>query len=112
MTKRDVRNGSSVGQLVKALNAGKPICSSNACNPVICNSTCMPVSNFVGDCQSVKPVRKLIDVNRKRPRQRFVNKMSSPQHGFTKPFSAVNMLIMPIYFSELVIAFFIFHHSF
>ena len=93
MTKCNVRNGSSASQLVKTFNASKPVCSNNACNPVICNCTCKPVSNFVGDCQSAKPVPKLIDVNQKRPREQFVKKMSTRQHGFTKPFSAVNIFI-------------------
>ena len=34
------------------------VCSSNASNSVIYNSICKPVSNFVSDCQSVKPVFK------------------------------------------------------
>ena len=112
MTKCNVCNGSSVSQLVKTFNASKAACSSNACNTVICNSNCKPVSNFVGDCQSVKPVCKLIDVNQKRPCEQFVNKMSSLQHGFTKLFSVVNIMILSIYFYELVLLFFIFHHSF
>ena len=36
------------------------------CNPVISNCTCKPVSTFVCDCQSVKPVPKPFDVNSKR----------------------------------------------
>ena len=67
---------------------------------------------FVSDCQSVKLARKLIEVSRKRPHERFVNNKNSRQHDFTKPFSAVNILMMPIYFYELVPLFFIFHHNF
>ena len=78
-TKRNVCNTSSVSKLIKSLN--------------LSNSTCKPVSNFVSDCQSAKPVCKLIDVNWKRPRERFVNKKNSHQHGFSKPFSFVNILI-------------------
>ena len=62
----NVCNVSSISQLVKIINATKSVCSSNAINSVICNSTCKPVSNFISDCQSVKPVLKLIDVNRRR----------------------------------------------
>ena len=54
-------------QLVKTFNVTKSVCYSNASNSVICNSTCKPVSNFVSDCQSVKPARKLNGVRRKRP---------------------------------------------
>ena len=109
---RNVCNVNCINQLVKAFNVTKSVCSSNANNSVICNSTCKPVSNFVSDCQSVKPVRKLIDVNRKRTQERLVNNKNSCQEGFTKLFSAVNILIMSIYFYKLVILFFIFHHNF
>ena len=54
----------------------------------------------------------LIDVNRKRPRERFVNKKSRCQHGFTKTCSSVNTLMMSIHFYELILLFFIFHHNF
>ena len=79
---------------------------------VICNSTCKPVSNFVSDCQSVKPAHKLTDVYRNCPHVQLVNSKNSRQHDFTKPFIAVNILIMSIYFYELVLLFFIFHHNF
>ena len=102
----NVRNVSSISQLIKTFNVTKSVCSSNASNSVICNSTSKPVSNFASDCQSVKPVRKLIDVNRKRPYERLVNNKNSRQQDFTKPFSAVNILMMPIYFYELVLLFF------
>ena len=102
----NVRNVSSISQLIKTFNVTKSVCSSNASNSVICNSTCKPVSNFASDCQSVKPVRKLIDVNRKRPHERLVNNKNSRQQDFTKPFSAVNILMMPIYFYELALLFF------
>ena len=80
MTKHNVRNVSSISQLVKTFNVTKSACSSNASNSVICNFTCKPLSNFMSDCQSVKPVRKLIDVNRKRPHERLVNNKNSRQH--------------------------------
>ena len=112
VTKRNVRNVSSISQLIKTFNVTKSDCSSNASNSVICNSTCKPVSNFVSDCQSVKPVHKLIDVDRKRPHEGLFNNKSSRQHDFTKPFSAVNILMTFIYFYELVLLFFIFHHNF
>ena len=54
---------------VELLNVSKSICSK-----------------FVRDCQSVRPVHKLIDVNQK--------------HGFS-----MNILMMSIYFYELVILF-------
>ena len=111
VTKRNVRNATSISQLVKTFNVTKSVCSSNANNPVICNSTCKPVSNFVSDCQSFKHVYKLIDVNQKRPHERLVNNKSSHQH-FTQKFNVVNILIMSIYFYELVFLFFIFHHNF
>ena len=65
MTKRIVRNARSVSQPVKIFDATKFVCSSNASNPVVFK----PVSNFASDCQSVKPVRKLTNVNRKRPHE-------------------------------------------
>ena len=108
MTKRIVRNARSVSQPVKIFDASKFVCSSNASNPVVFK----PVSNFASDCQSVKPVRKLTNVNRKRPHERLADGKGSHQHDFTKPFSAVNSLIMSIYFCELVLLFFIFHQNF
>ena len=65
----NVRNVSCYSQLVKTFHVTKSVCSSNASNSVICNSTCKPVSNFVSDCQSVKPARKLNGVKRKRPHE-------------------------------------------
>ena len=44
--------------------------------------------------------------------ERLVNNKSSRQHDFTKPFSAVNILLMSIYFYDLVLLFFIFYHNF
>ena len=52
---RNVLKVNSISQLVKTFNVTKTVCSSNANNSVICSSTCKPVSNFVSDCQSVKP---------------------------------------------------------
>ena len=72
----------------------------------------MPVSNFVNDCHSVKPVRKLIDVNRKRPNERLANNKDNRQHDFTKPIRAMNIWMWSIHFYELVLVFFIFHHNF
>ena len=110
---RNVRNVNSINQLiVKTFNVTKTVCSSNASSSVICNSTCKPVSNFVSDCQSVKPAHKLTDVYRNCPHVQLVNSKNSRQHDFTKPFIAVNILIMSIYFYELVLLFFIFHHNF
>lgn len=73
---------------------------------------CKAVSNFVCGCQSVTFFRKPIYVNRKRPREWLVNKKSSRQHDFMKPFSKVNILIIPICFYELAISYFIFHCNF
>ena len=42
----------------------------------------------------------------------LVNSRNSRGHDFTKSFSAVNFLMMSIYFYELVLLFFIFHHNF
>ena len=108
MTQRNARNVSSVSQLVKTFNVSKSVCSSNASNSVIFNSTCKPVSSFVRDSFSAKPICKLIDVNLTRPHERLVNNNNSRQHDFTKPFSAVNILIMSICFYELVLIFFLY----
>ena len=94
----NVRNVNTISRLVKTFNVTKSVCSSNASNSVVCNPTCKPVSNFVCDCQSVKPARKLTDVNRKRPHERLVNNKKSCQHDFTEPFSAVNTLMTSVYF--------------
>ena len=95
---RNVCNVSSISQLVKTFSVTKSVCSSNARNSVVCNPTCKPVSNFVCDCQSVKPARKFIDVNRKHQHERLVNNKNSRQHDFTEPFSAVNTLMTSVYF--------------
>ena len=109
---RNVRNVRCFSQLVKTFNATQSVCSSNASNSVICNSTCKPISNFGSDCQSVKPARKLKGVKRKRLHERLFNSKNSRQHDFTKSFSAVNILMMSIYFYELAVLCFIFHHNF
>ena len=108
----NVRNVSSICQLIKIINVTKSVCSSNAINSVLCNSTCKPASKFVSDCHSVKPVSKLIDVNQKRPHEQLVTNMNNCQHDFTKPVSVINILAMSKYFYELVILFFTFHHNF
>ena len=98
---RNVRNVNSINQLVKTCNVTKSICSSNASSSVIFNSTCKPVSDFVNDfvndfVSQLKPARRLIDVNRKRPHERLINNISSRQHDFTKPIKALNILMMSI----------------
>ena len=85
---------------------------SNASNLVICNSTYKPASKFFNDCLSVKSVRKLIDVSRKRHCKQFIHKKNSRQRGFRKPVTAVSTLMMSIYFYELGLLFFIFRHNF
>ena len=94
----NVHNVSSISQILKTFNATKSVCSRNASNFAICNSTCEPVFNFANDCQSVKPTHKLIDVNQKHIHERLVNNKSSHQPDFTKPFSAMNVLIRPYIF--------------
>ena len=94
----NVHNVSSISQILKTFNATKSVCSRNASNFAICNSTCEPVFNFASDCQSVKPTHKLIDVNQKHIHERLVNNKSSHQPDFTKPFSAMNVLIRPYIF--------------
>ena len=108
----NVRNISCHSQLTKTFNVTKSACSSNASNSVISNFTCKPVSNFVSDCQSVKPAHKLNGVKWKHPHERLVYNKNSRQHDFTKSFSAMNILMMSIYLYELVLLFFIFHHNF
>ena len=85
------------------INVTKSVFSSNASNSVICNSTCKPVPNLVSDCQSVKPAYKFINMNWKRFHEGLVHNKNSRQHDFTKPFSALNILMMSIYFYELVL---------
>ena len=93
----NVRNVNSIGQLVKIFNAPKSVCSSNPSNSAICYYTCEPISNFVSDCRSVKSASRIIDVNQKRPHERLVNNKNSNQHNFTKPLSAVNILMILIF---------------
>ena len=103
-TKRNVCNANSVSQFTKPLNVSKPLCSSKETKRNVCNAG--RVSKLI------KPARKLKGVKRKRPHERLVNNKHSHQHGFTKSFSAVNILMMSIYFYELVLLFFIFHDNF
>ena len=51
-------------------------------------------------------------MNQKRLHERLVNNKNIRQHDFTKLFSTVNILMMSIYFYELVLLFFISHHNF
>ena len=59
--------------IVKTFNVTKTVCSSNTNNSAISSSTCKSVSNFVSDCQPVKPAHEFIDVNQKRSREQLVN---------------------------------------
>ena len=61
---RNVPNVSSISKFVKTFKATKSVCSSNASNSI--TLPCEHVSDFVSDCQSVKPAHKVIDKNRKR----------------------------------------------
>ena len=51
-------------------------------------------------------------MNQKRTHKRLVNNKNIHQHDFTKLLSTVNILMMSIYFYELVLLFFISHHNF
>ena len=92
----NVRNVGSINQLVKTFNVAKSACSSNTSASVTSNSTCKPVSNLVNDCQSVKPARKLNNVNQKRPHEQLINDKDSLQHDFKKPVTALNILMLSI----------------
>ena len=60
----------------------------------------------------VSQLNLLVNLKRKHPHERLANNKNSHQHDFTKSFSAMNILMMSIYFYELVLLFFIFHHNF
>ena len=51
-------------------------------------------------------------MNRKRLHERLVNNKSNRRYDFTKPFSAVNILMMSRYFYKLILLFFVFHLNF
>ena len=81
----------SVCHHTKPLSVGKSDCSRNVSKPVICESVVVSLS--------------------KCARKQSCN-VSSHKHGVTKSLNVRNILMTSIYFYELVLLFFIFHHNF
>ena len=81
----------SISHHTKPLNVGKSDCSHNVNKPVICESVVVKLSKCA--CK------------------RSFN-VSSHKHGVAKPLNERNILMTSIYFYEMVLLFFIFHHNF
>ena len=88
---RNILIVNSFSQHTKPLSAGKSDCSRNVRKPVIRESVAVNLS--------------------KRARKRSCN-VSSHKHGVSKSLNVRNILMTSIYFYELVLLFFIFHHNF
>ena len=105
---------------VKPLKVSKSMSSCNGYNRnvhivnIISHHT-KPLSVGKSNCSRIvsKPViRKSVVVNlSKRARKRSFN-VSSHKHGVTKSLNVRSILMTSIYFYELVLLFFIFHHNF
>ena len=81
----------SVSYHTKPLSVGKSDFSRNVSKPIIHDSVVANLS--------------------KRARKRSCN-VSSHKHGVSKSLNVKNILMTSIYFNELVLLFFIFHHNF
>ena len=88
---RNVHIVNSISRHTKPLSVGKSDCSRNVSKPVIRESVVVNLS--------------------KRARKRSCN-VSSHKHGVSKSLNVRNILMTSIYFYELVLLFFIFHHNF
>ena len=88
---RNVLIVNSISHHTKPLSVGKSDCSRNVSKPVIRESVVVNLS--------------------KRARKRSCN-VSSHKHGVSKSLNVKNILMTSIYFYELVLLFFIFHHNF
>ena len=88
---RNVHIINSISHHTKPLRVSKSHCSRNVSKPVIRESVVVNLS--------------------KRARKRSFN-VSSQKHGVIKSLDVKNILMTSIYFYELVLLFFIFHHNF
>ena len=119
ISKSNISNVSNVSQHVKPLNNSKSMSSCNVRNRNvhIVNSVShlvKPLSTGKSNCSRKvsKPViRASVVVNlSKRARKQSFN-ISSHWHGVTKSLNVRNVFMTSIYFYELVLLLFIFHHT-
>ena len=120
VSKTNISNASIVSQHIKPLNVSKSMrsCNERNRNVQIVNSIShhtKPLRVGKSDCSHnvSKPViRESVVVNlSKRVRKRYFN-VSSHKHVVTKSLNVRSILMTFIYFYELVLLFFIFHHNF
>ena len=88
---RNVNIVNGISHHTKPLSVGKSDCSCSVSKPIICESVVVNIS--------------------KSACKRFFN-VSSHKHGVTKSLNVRSILMMSIYFYELVLLFFIFHLNF
>ena len=88
---RNVHMVNSISHHVKPLSVGKSDCFCNVSKPVICESVVTNLS--------------------KRACKRSCN-ISSHKHSGSRSLNVRNTLMTSIYFYELVLSFFVFHHNF
>ena len=110
---------SIVSQHLKPLNVKKSVSSCNVrkqnvriVNSISHHTKQLSVGNSDCSCNVSKPIiRESVVVNlSKRARKRSFN-VSSHKYGVTKSFNVRSILMTSIYFYELVLLFFIFHHN-
>ena len=120
VSKTNISNASIVSQHIKPLNVSKSMssCNERNRNVQIVNSIghhTKPLHVGKSDCShnvSKSVIRESVVVNlSKRVRKRSFN-VSSHKHVVTKSLNVRRILMTFIYFYELFLLFFIFHHNF
>ena len=98
--------------LIVKPNVSKSDCSCNVSKPVICKFSNKSICKIINSCQVFNPVHESVVVNHiKHDNKQYFN-VSSHRYGVTKSLYVRHILMTLIYFYELVLLFFIFHHSF
>ena len=109
---RNVHIVDNISHYTRLLSVGKSDCCYNVSKPDICKSSNISVCKIINNHEVFNPAREYAVVyHSKRARKRSFN-VSSHKHGVTKSLNVRNILMMSIYFYELVLLFFMFHHNF
>ena len=109
---QNVHIANSISHHNESLTVGKSDCSCNLSKPVICKPSNISVCKIINNRQVFNLAHHSVVLNlRKRALKRSFN-VSSHKSDVTKSLNVRNILMTSIYFYELVLLFFIFHHNF
>ena len=97
----------SISHHTKPLSVGKSDCLCNVSKSVIKQI----VYKIINICQVFNPVQESAVVNHSKCACKPPFNASSHKHGIMKSLNVKNILMTSVYFYELVLSFFIFHHN-